>query len=172
MSEPKQSRLQKVIEAAQEEASRASESSIRGDTFGEFVTLFRALNVKFEDPSAETLARAQSIVPTPSKRHLVVRLLGSSLVAGTARFLPGEDVQVIVGAESNKIRLMYSRTSEGWKVLGSMGEAGWTVVCGTVETDCDEEGRFMLEILDDNCPHLTVSNHEVELSVPPLEEMS
>ena len=110
----------------------------------QYRVLLAAASGTWESPSAQILARVKGMMPERRRVLIGRRLLAPSL--STARGLPVEEFQVVVGAEDVSVRIMATPQGGGWSIMGRLPDASWTVES---DTPVDQSGgRFQLDATD------------------------
>lgn len=94
-------------------------------------------DLRFFDASPALVEAAKAMMPAPRRLPLL-----RSTLAWTGARAVAEDFQLLVGEEALPIRLMFSRVSEGWEVMGRLPDATWKVLRAGDSVAVDGEGRF------------------------------
>jgi len=121
------------------------------------------------DAPAALLASVYALMPARRTTRLV-RLLSTSLGAGARRALP-DDLQVVIEADGNPMRLMYARDGQRWEVLGKVPDLAWRPERDAQPLSTDASGRFFFLASTLETTGFRLVNGEDEIAVPSLEEL-
>ncbi|MEA2552375.1 MAG: hypothetical protein QOJ65_551, partial [Fimbriimonadaceae bacterium] len=126
--------------------------------------------VPVHNAPADALARAKSLV-SGGRRVFAGKLFGSSLTLAQARSATA-DFQLMVGAEDQRIRLMYSRLpGDRWEVKGRAPGADWAIRTVDSTIPCDAEGGFSLEAESLQNTGFSLIQSDAEILIPSAQEL-
>jgi hypothetical protein len=136
----------------------------------EFTAMIQAVSFPMVDVPMDVLARAQRLMPerAPSRRF---RLVTSSFGLAGARRGPAQDFQIVVGAESQSVRLMYKRVGAGWEVIGRAPSGEWILSRPEQEVKVDREGHFSFQASDLASSAFSLLKDGERIDVPSAEEL-
>ncbi len=106
--------------------------------FEKWTQLLGAARLTMEEPSAESIRRAEAIMP--ERPRLVARLVSHS---GLAFGMRGshEEAHVVVDVQGESMRIAYIPSGPNWTVIGR-APSDYDVIRGEKMLALDEDGRF------------------------------
>jgi len=155
----------KVNESAQRHVETCAECSTKLE---QLKTMMSVGDLRYYDAPPGLITRVKDMLPAPARRS--ANLLRSSIAWSGARAV-AEDFQVVVGEGSTQIRMMYSRSGEGWEVMGRAPASYWSVRVNETDLPIEEDGRFSFHAAKLSETGLTLAGPEGELFIPSAEEL-
>ena len=116
----------------------------------------------------EVIRQAKALLP-PSQVGRA-RALRSTLAWSGSRAAP-QDFQVVVSAGSQEMRVMYTRSEQGWTVLARTPASDWSGIREGRRLESDSAGRFSFHCGDLSESGFELTGPEGEFEVPSAEEL-
>lgn len=133
-------------------------------------TMLHAATVPVLNAPSDVLARAKALV-AGKRRVFTARLFGSSLSLAGARSA-ATDLQLMLGTEEQKLRLMYTRLpGDKWEITGRAPGADWEVQRGSSRFPCDSFGGFVVQAPSLEQSDFTLVHGEEQIHIPSAQEL-
>jgi hypothetical protein len=160
-------RLEQLVEAAFGERpldDLGTLSRLEETRLVQLASIARALSLEHFEPPMSLLESVKAFFPGPEQHAM--RLVSTNLMLGAARGTP-DVLHAVYEHGDETVRAMFTRTRDGWRVMGQAPPGVWSVVTEEDVASSGGDGRFEVATTGEEPPSVLLIQGERALRVTP-----